>query len=127
LRRKFGLTPGALVAAAKRGDHDSNMRTVIGSDHAGFELKTLLVKFLRDLGASIAASKTPVFGRCCETYSAHQGVETDDMNFRVRTRVIEPAVAHELVAAYAKTRFTNEEQHARRLNKVKAIEARSSG
>jgi ribose 5-phosphate isomerase B len=147
------------------------MKTAIGSDHAGFELKTQLAKFLRDLGdevvdvgtnstqpvdypdfaeavgkaildgraqrgvlicgsgvgASVAANKIKGIraGLCHDTYSAHQGVEHDDMNVLVLgARVIGIAAAEELVRAYAGARFTNEERHLRRLNKVKAIEAR---
>ena len=64
-------------------------------------------------------------GLCHDTYSAHQGVEHDDMNVLVLgARVIGPAMAQELVAAYIGAKFTNEERHLRRLNKVKALELR---
>jgi len=149
------------------------MRTAIGSDHAGFELKTSLAKLLRSLGdevldvgttstdpvdypdfaeavgkavldgradrgvlicgsgigASVAANKMRGIraGLCHDTYSAHQGVEHDDMNVLVLgARVIGPAMAEELVRAFAGAKFTNEERHLRRLNKVKAIEARGN-
>ena len=150
------------------------MRTVIGSDHAGFPLKVILAKYLHDLGdevvdvgtnntdpvdypdfaeavgkailegraergvlicgsgigASVAANKIRGIraGLCHDTYSAHQGVEHDDMNVLVLgSRVIGPALAEECVAAFARAKFTKEERHMRRLNKVKAIEARSMG
>jgi RpiB/LacA/LacB family sugar-phosphate isomerase len=146
------------------------MRTVIGSDHAGFALKVTLSKFLRDLGAEVidvgtngtepvdypdyaeAVGKAVLDGRAgrgvliCgsgvgasvaanklhgiraglahDTYSAHQGVEHDDMNVLVLgARVIGPSAAQECVAAFIHAKFTNEERHVRRLNKVKAIEA----
>jgi RpiB/LacA/LacB family sugar-phosphate isomerase len=79
------------------------------------------------VGASVAANKTRGIraGLCHDTYSAHQGVEHDDMNVLVLgARVIGLALAQELVSAYTSAKFTNEERHARRLNKVKALEAR---
>ncbi len=147
------------------------MRTVIGSDHAGFEMKQMVAKHLRELGeevvdagthsadpvdypdfaeavgraivegradrgilicgsgigASVAANKVRGIraGLCHDTYSAHQGVEHDDMNVLVLgARVIGPAMAQELVDAYLRARFTKEERHVRRLNKVKALEAK---
>lgn len=81
------------------------------------------------VGASVAANKIKGIraGLCHDTYSAHQGVEHDDMNILVLgARVIGIATAEELVRAYAGARFTNEERHLRRLNKVKAIEARGT-
>jgi ribose 5-phosphate isomerase B len=147
------------------------MRIVIGSDHAGFEMKGAIAKHLRDLrhevvdvgtnstdpvdypdfaeavgkavldgradrgvlicgsgvGASVAANKVRGIraGLCHDSYSAHQGVEHDDMNVLVLgARVIGFALAPDLVSAYIGAKFTNEERHVRRLNKVKAIEAR---
>jgi RpiB/LacA/LacB family sugar-phosphate isomerase len=146
------------------------MRTVIGSDHAGFPLKVSLAKFLAGLGdevidvgtcntdpvdypdfaeavgkavldgradrgvlicgsgvgASVAANKMHGIraGLCHDSYSAHQGVEHDDMNVLVLgARVIGPSLAEELVRAFASAKFTHEERHVRRLNKIKAIEA----
>jgi ribose 5-phosphate isomerase B len=79
------------------------------------------------VGACVAANKVPGIRAaiCHDVYSAHQGVEHDDMNVLVLGgRVIGPAVAHELVQAYVKARYTAEERHARRLAKVLAIEKR---
>jgi ribose 5-phosphate isomerase B len=79
------------------------------------------------VGASVAANKlTGVRAAIChDAYSAHQGVEHDDMNVLVLGgRIIGPALAHELVQAFVGARFSNEERHVRRLDKVKAIEAR---
>ena len=81
------------------------------------------------VGASIAANKVPGVraGMCHDTYSAHQGVEHDDMNVLcVGGRIIGPEVAREVVTAFLAARFTGEERHRRRLNKVLAIEARSA-
>jgi len=78
------------------------------------------------VGVSVAANKMVGIraAMCHDSYSAHQGVEHDDMNVLVLgARVIGPALALDLVAAYMGARFTNEERHVRRLAKVRAIEA----
>src|SRR5439155_2692115 len=79
------------------------------------------------VGASVAANKIPGVraGLCHDHYSAHQGVEHDDMNVLVLGgRVIGESVALELVSAFLDAKFSAEERHQRRLDKVKAIEAR---
>lgn len=81
------------------------------------------------VGASVAANKIPGVraGLCHDHYSAHQGVQHDDMNILVLGgRVIGEAVAMELVAAFLDARFSGAERHRRRLDKVKAIEKRFS-
>jgi len=147
------------------------MRLVLGSDHAGYELKQVLVEFLRasghevvdvgtcstaavdypdfaeavaaavldgraergvlicgsGVGACVAANKIPGIRAaiCHDSYSAHQGVEHDDMNVLVLgSRVIGSELAKDLVRNYLEAKFTQEERHVRRLEKVKAIEAR---
>jgi len=78
------------------------------------------------VGASVAANKVRRIraGLCHDTYSAHQGVEHDDMNVLVfGARVIGPALAQELVDVYLRAQFTHEERHVRRLGKIKALEA----
>src|SRR6059036_955373 len=78
------------------------------------------------VGASVAANKLPGIraGLCHDTYSAHQGVEHDDINVLVLgSRVIGVKLAEDLVKAFLGAKFTNEERHARRLGKVKALEA----
>jgi RpiB/LacA/LacB family sugar-phosphate isomerase len=82
------------------------------------------------VGAAVAANKVPGIraGLCHDTYSAHQGVEHDDVNVLVLgSRVIGPELARELIGAFLKARFTKEARHQRRLNKVNAIEARYKG
>jgi ribose 5-phosphate isomerase B len=79
------------------------------------------------VGASVAANKLPGVRAavCHDAYSAHQGVEHDDMNVLVLGgRIIGSALAHELVEAYLAARFSGDERHVRRLDKVKALEAR---
>jgi RpiB/LacA/LacB family sugar-phosphate isomerase len=79
------------------------------------------------VGASVAANKIPGVraGLCHDHYSAHQGVEHDDMNVLVMGgRIIGQAVALELARAFLEARYTAEERHQRRLEKVKAIERR---
>lgn len=77
------------------------------------------------VGASIAANKFPGIyaGLCHDTYSAHQGVEHDNMNvICVGSRVIGIELAREIVHTFLKANFNGEERHVRRLGKVKAIE-----
>jgi ribose 5-phosphate isomerase B len=77
------------------------------------------------LGASVAANKLKGIraGMCHDTYSAHQGVEHDNINVLVLgERVIGVALAKDLVAAFLGAKFTNEERHVRRLGKVAKLE-----
>ena len=79
------------------------------------------------VGASVAANKIPGVraGLCHDGYSAHQGVEHDDMNVLVLgARVIGIALAKELVDNYMLAVYTHEERHERRLKKVLSIEER---
>jgi RpiB/LacA/LacB family sugar-phosphate isomerase len=79
------------------------------------------------VGASVAANKVKGVRAaiCHDAYSAHQGVEHDDMNVLVLGgRIVGPALAQELVRAYVGASFSNDERHVRRLEKVKALENR---
>ena len=145
------------------------MRIVVGSVHAGFELKKVLFDHLQQnghtvidvgtdstqpvdypdfaqavalkvmrsevergvlicgsgVGASVAANKIPGIraGLCHDCYSAHQGVEHDDMNVLVLgSRVIGVELAKDLCITFLNARFTGEERHQRRLAKVLNIE-----
>ena len=149
------------------------MKITIGSDHAGFELKKLLIDYLRQsghqladvgtdstapvdypdyaeavargvlhggtergilicgsgVGASVAANKIPGIraGLCHDSYSAHQGVEHDDMNVLVLgARVIGTELSKDLCITFLNARFTAEERHQRRLKKIDSIEQRYS-
>jgi ribose 5-phosphate isomerase B len=145
------------------------MKITIGSDHAGFELKKVLIEHLQKsghelldvgthntapvdypdyaekvangvlhggtergilicgsgVGASVAANKIPGVraGLCHDGYSAHQGVEHDDMNILVLgSRVIGPELAKDLCITFINARFTGAERHRRRLEKIHSIE-----
>jgi RpiB/LacA/LacB family sugar-phosphate isomerase len=77
------------------------------------------------VGAAIAANKLPGIRAsvCHDPYSAHQGVEHDDMNVLVLgARVVGPALAEELADVFLKARFDNAERHLRRLAKVQALD-----
>ncbi len=77
------------------------------------------------VGAAIAANKLPGIraGICHDTYSAHQGVEHDDMNLLcLGARVIGPELALELVQAFTDARFGGEERYRRRLAKIAELE-----
>ena len=149
------------------------MKITIGSDHAGFELKTILIDYLRQhghelvdvgtdstrpvdypdyaeavalsllngkserailicgsgVGASVAANKIPGIraGICHDCYSAHQGVEHDDINVLVLgSRIIGPELAKDLCTSFLNAQFTGEERHRRRLGKIHSIEQRYS-
>ena len=82
------------------------------------------------VGAAIAASKmTGIRAAIChDGYSAHQGVEHDDMNIlTLGSRVIGPEPAWECVVAFLGATFSGEPRHQRRLDKVLAIEAAERG
>jgi ribose 5-phosphate isomerase B len=77
------------------------------------------------VGASIASNKVPGVraGLIHDVFSAHQGVEDDDMNvFCLGGRVIGPGLAWELLETFLKARFSGDERHERRLAKVQALE-----
>ena len=80
------------------------------------------------VGVNVAANKMPGIRACMchDTYSAHQGVEHDDMNVLVLgARIIGSALAFDLISSFLNANFQkHEERFVRRLNKVKAIEAR---
>jgi len=149
------------------------MKITIGSDHAGFALKKVLIDHLQKsghqlvdvgtnstapvdypdyaeavaqgvlqggsergilicgsgVGASVAANKISGIraGLCHDSYSAHQGVEHDNTNVLVLgSRVIGPELAKDLCITFINARFTNEERHCRRLEKIYSIEQRYS-
>jgi RpiB/LacA/LacB family sugar-phosphate isomerase len=157
----------AIIATLKEMD----MRVVLGSDHAGYELKQQILDYVKELGheildvgthdgssvdypdfaeavgtaiidnkadrgilicgsgvgSVIAVNKIPGIraGICHDCYSAHQGVEHDNMNVLVMgARIIAIALAQDLVKLFLDAQFTMESRHQRRLAKVKALENR---
>jgi RpiB/LacA/LacB family sugar-phosphate isomerase len=147
------------------------MRVVLGSDHAGFDLKQSLLAHVRALGhkvldvgpdsaspvdypdyaeavgmavinneadrgilicgsgvgASVAVNKIPGIraGTCHDCYSAHQGVEHDNMNVLVLgARIIGDQLAWDLVRTFLNAKFSGEERHLRRIAKVKELESK---
>jgi ribose 5-phosphate isomerase B len=82
------------------------------------------------VGATVACNKVPGAraGLCHDTFSAHQGVEDDDVNVLcLGARVIGSELAYEIVKVWLGAKFTGAERHLRRLNKVIAIEKEFTG
>ncbi|MDZ4865051.1 MAG: RpiB/LacA/LacB family sugar-phosphate isomerase [Gemmatimonadota bacterium] len=82
------------------------------------------------VGAAIAANKIRGVRAaiCHDTYSAHQGVEHDDLNIlTLGARVLGPALIPELLRAYLGATFSGEERHVRRLGKVTQLEDEAAG
>ena len=81
------------------------------------------------VGVCVAANKLPGIRACMchDHYSAHQGVEHDNMNVLVLgARIIGGALAFDLIDAFLSAKFQSQvERYTRRLNKVMAIEARN--
>ena len=145
------------------------MLIVVGSDHAGFDLKHFVIEDLKQqghqvldagadsaaavdypdfaekvgravlggaaergvlicgsgVGASVAANKLKGIraGLCHDTYSAHQGVEHDNMNVIVLgSRIIGVETARECIHAFLGAQFTHEVRHVRRLGKIDVLE-----
>jgi RpiB/LacA/LacB family sugar-phosphate isomerase len=79
------------------------------------------------VGAAVAANKVRGVRAaiCHDSYSAHQGVEHDDMNVLVLGgRIVGPALAEDLVRTFVGASFSGGERHVRRLAKIKALEDR---
>lgn len=80
------------------------------------------------IGACIVANKVPGVRACAchDTYSAHQGVEHDDMNVLcLGARVVGDALAREVVGTFLEAKFSSEERFQRRLQKVLNIESQN--
>lgn len=78
------------------------------------------------IGACVAANKMDGVraGVCHDTYTAHQSVEHDDVNVLcIGARIIGICIAEEVVRSFVGAAFSGEERHARRLEKINAIEA----
>jgi ribose 5-phosphate isomerase B len=82
------------------------------------------------VGASVAASKVPGIRAaiCHDVYSAHQGVEHDDMNVLcLGSEVVGPSLAADLVAAFLRAEFDGGERYRRRLEKIEEMEGLTYG
>lgn len=79
------------------------------------------------VGACIAANKIPTIraGLIHDSFSAHQGVEDDDMNMLcLGARICGPSLAAELIRIYLAANFSGAARHQRRLAKLRALEAK---
>ncbi len=80
------------------------------------------------VGVSVAANKFKGIRAavCHDSYSAHQGVELDNMNLlSLGSRIIGTELMYELADIFLKAKFSGEERHLRRLEKIKAIEKKN--
>jgi len=81
------------------------------------------------VGATVAANKIPGAraGLCHDTFSAHQGVEDDDVNVLcLGARIIGESLAYEIIDTWLAAQFSNAERHVRRRDKVTALEKGNS-
>ena len=109
---------------AVRVDYPDKAREV-GEAILGGEAERGVLVCGSGVGASVAACKLPGIRAaiCHDTYSAHQGVEHDDMNVLcLGSEVVGPSLAAELVRAFLAARFDGGERYVRRLEKVEAME-----
>ena len=114
---------GAQTAAPKI-DYPDKAEDVARAVRAGEAERAVLVCG-SGVGASVAANKVAGIRAavCHDTYSAHQGVEHDDMNVLcLGSEVVGPELAGELVRAFLAARFAGGERYVRRLEKVQAME-----
>ena len=89
------------------------MRIAVAFDHRGVHLRDRVLETLQDGGHDV--------------YSAHQGVEHDDMNVLcLGSEVIGPSLAADLVRAFLAARFAGGEPYVGRLRKVEAMERQMS-
>src|SRR5664279_4133781 len=124
------------------------MKIAVGADHAGVPLNETVIAELKRLGHEVvdcgthdpsepddypdyaeAVGRAVLEGKaeraalCHDCYSAHQGVEHDNMNVLcLGSRVIGPELALDLVRTFLGANFSGEERHRRRLAKITALE-----
>jgi ribose 5-phosphate isomerase B len=109
---------------AERVDYPDKAREVGEAIQAGEAVRGVLVCG-SGVGASVAACKLAGIRAavCHDIYSAHQGVEHDDMNVLcLGSEVIGPSVARDLVKAFLGARFDGDERYVRRLKKIEDLE-----
>jgi ribose 5-phosphate isomerase B len=110
--------------SAEPSDYPDYARAVSDAVRSGKAERGILICG-SGVGASIAANKFPGIRAavCHDSFSAHQGVEDDDMNVLcLGERIIGPELAKEVVDRFLTARFSGAERHVRRLGKVKKIE-----
>jgi ribose 5-phosphate isomerase B len=111
-------------SAAARIDYPDKAREVGEAIRSGRADRGVLVCG-SGVGASIAASKLPGIRAaiCHDAYSAHQGVEHDDMNVLcLGSEVVGPSLAGELARVFLTATFSGGDRYVRRLEKIEAIE-----
>ena len=111
-----------------RIDYPDKAREV-GEAIRGGEAERALLICGSGVGASVAASKIPGIraATCHDSYSAHQGVEHDDMNVLcLGAEVVGPALATELARAFLVAKFDGGERYVRRLEKIEEMEREKS-
>ncbi len=116
------LAPGRPAADDDYPDHATSVGDAIRSGRAD---RAVLVCG-SGVGVAIAANKLPgvYAGVCHDTYSAHQGVEHDEMNvLALGARVVGEALAREIVRAFLDAIPSGERRYRRRIAKTRAIEA----
>jgi ribose 5-phosphate isomerase B len=114
---------------AERVDYPDRARDV-GMAIRRYEAQRGVLVCGSGVGASIAASKIPGIRAaiCHDTYSAHQGVEHDDMNVLcLGSEVVGASLAAELVRAFLDAEFVGGERYLRRLEKVAELESLAEG
>src|SRR5918999_248103 len=115
--------------AAERLDYPDKAREVGAAIRSGDAERAVFVCG-SGVGASVAASKLPGIRAaiCHDTYSAHQGVEHDDMNVLcIGSGVVGADLAVEVVRAFLAAEFDGGERYRRRLEKIEAMEREASG
>jgi ribose 5-phosphate isomerase B len=109
---------------APRIDYPDKAREIGEAVHAG-EAERAVFVCGSGVGASVAASKIAGIRAavCHDTYSAHQGVEHDDMNVLcIDSEVVGPELSAELVRTFLGARFDGGERYVRRLEKIQEME-----
>jgi len=103
----------------------SDFAEAVGAALHGHDADRGIILCGSGVGASMAANRIPGVraGLCHDTYSAHQGVEHDDMNVLVLGgRVVGPELARELIHAFLNARFSGDARHVGRVAKMTALE-----
>ena len=110
--------------AAVRIDYPDKAREV-GEAVLGGDAERGILVCGSGVGAAVAACKLPGIRAsiCHDVYSAHQGVEHDDMNILcLGSEVVGPSLARDLIAAFLGARFDGGERYVRRLKKIEDME-----